>query len=189
MRQNLLNRDERSEDGRVIVDVTTTQIEDLYNDFDKNTPFARRDLDPELGEYLIDCVRELRRAPFLIRFSLARPPDAQGWSRVCKSVAGYFLYLVEKEREKVLHLFRRSAILSGIGISILFLSVTVNQGLDSDSPVVVKVIAEGLTVAAWVSLWEAFAVFLVEWPPHRKHIRLLERIATAELRLRAQAVG
>ena len=43
-------------------------------------------------------------------------------------------------------------------------------------------IAEGLTIVAWVSLWEALAMFLVNWAPHRRLIRMYERIAKADVR-------
>jgi hypothetical protein len=37
-------------------------------------------------------------------------------------------------------------------------------------------------IAAWVSLWEALAMFLVNWAPHRRLIRMYERIAKADVR-------
>jgi hypothetical protein len=45
-----------------------------------------------------------------------------------------------------------------------------------------SVIAEGLTIATWVSLWETLAMFLVNWAPHRRLIRMYERIAKADVR-------
>jgi hypothetical protein len=33
-----------------------------------------------------------------------------------------------------------------------------------------------------VSLWEALAMFLVNWAPHRRLIRMYERIAKADVR-------
>ena len=44
-----------------------------------------------------------------------------------------------------------------------------------------RLIAEGLTVAVWVSLWEALATFLIKWIPYRKKISLYKRIANAEV--------
>jgi hypothetical protein len=39
--------------------------------------------------------------------------------------------------------------------------------------------SEGLTVAAWVSLWEALANFLIHWPPHNKELKVYDRLASA----------
>ena len=44
------------------------------------------------------------------------------------------------------------------------------------------VIAEGLTIAVWVSLWEALAMFRVNWASDRRLIRMYERIARADVR-------
>ena len=74
---------------------------------------------------------------------------------------------------------RTSLLFLLMGIAILFLSVWVNQQLSDDVTVIKKVFAEGLTVAAWVSLWEALATFLVNWTPYSRQIRLFERISNA----------
>ena len=71
-----------------------------------------------------------------------------------------------------MRMLRRSAIPFGIGVSILFLSVSLNRYLGEDRSVIANVFAEGLTVAAWVSLWEALAIFLIEWLPYRRNLAL-----------------
>ncbi len=84
-------------------------------------------------------------------------------------------------------MFRRSAILFTIGLGILFVSVWVNRLLGVERSVTANVFAEGLTVAAWVSLWEAPAVFLIEWFPHRRNVLLYRRLAHAKLVFRSAA--
>ncbi len=48
MNQSILDRYSRTENGAIIIDVTTERVEDLYNDFDRNAPYVRKDLDDEL---------------------------------------------------------------------------------------------------------------------------------------------
>lgn len=181
MKPNRFARYDRADDGRIIIDVTTPRIEALYNNFDKSAPFVRRDLDPDLVEYLVDCARELGDESFLIRFTLEQAADEARLSRIRSSVDGYFRYLAESERRGIGRMFHRSAILFAIGIAILFVSVWLNQWLGAERSVVANVFGEGLTVAAWVSLWEALAIFLIEWFPHRRSIRIYQRLATAPL--------
>lgn len=181
MKRTVLNRYEIASDGRIIVDVAAIRIEDLYNDFDKHAPFIRRDLDQDLVDYLIACARELKQESFILRFSLDQPAGDEKQSRIRQSVKAYFLYLAELEQLQVLQMFRRSGILFCIGLTILFLSVSVNRTLGAERSVVANVFAEGLTVAAWVSLWESLAVFLIEWFPLRKNTMLYRLIAHAEL--------
>ena len=72
---------------------------------------------------------------------------------------------------------RTSLIFFFIGIVILFVSIWVNEQLAKDATVLSKVFATGLTVAAWVSLWEALATFIINWTPYSRKIKLYERIA------------
>ena len=188
MKRTVLTRYERTVGGSIIIDVAAAQVEDLYNDYDKSAPYIRRDLDQDLVDYLIDCAKEIRPVPFVVRFTLNQPPDNDKQSRICRSVNAYFQYLADAERQKIMQMFRRSAILFSIGIAILFLSVFVNQALGAERSVVANVFAEGLTIAAWVSLWESLAIFLLEWPLHRKSIHLYRRLAGAELIFRPEAV-
>ena len=187
MKRTVANRYEKDSDGRIIIDVSATRIEVLYNDFDKNAPFIRRDLDQDLVDYLIACARELKRESFILRLRLDQAPDDEKQSRIRQSVQAYFLYLAECEQQRVLQMFRRSGILFCIGLAILFLSVSVNRTLGPERSVVANVFAEGLTVAAWVSLWESLAVFLIEWFPLRKNTMLYRLFADAELTFVAKA--
>jgi len=177
----VLSRYEGDGAGRIILDVAARRVEDLYNDFDKSAPYIRRDLNQDLADYLIECAREVGNIPFTIRFTLDHPPDEASSSRIRRSLNTYFLYLAKTEIQNILQMFRRSAILFAIGLGILFAAVSLNRLLGPERSVTTNVFAEGLTIAAWVSLWESLAIFLVEWFPHRKNIFLYRRLAHAPL--------
>lgn len=177
MKKDVVNRYERDSAGIILIDVAAGKVEDLYSDFDKSAPFIRRDLDQDLVDYLIDCARELGQEPFTICFSLTRPPDEARLSRIRRSINNFFLYLAEVERLKIRQMIWRSLVLFSVGIAILSIAVWVNRRLGPDRTVVANVFAEGLTIAAWVSLWEALAIFLVEWFPSLKNIKLYQGLA------------
>lgn len=185
MKHSILTRYEQDEDGNVIIDVSSRQVEDLYNNFDRDAPYIRRDLDQDFADYLTECARELGVSPFIIRLTLLEPPDEHRCSRIRRSLYAYFNYLADTEIEKIFQMFRRSAILLGVGVGILFLSVWLNEALGPERSVTANVFAEGLTVAAWVSLWEALAIFLIEWFPHRKSVVLYRQLATTALVFRS----
>ena len=143
MRRDVISRYERNEQGNLILDVAAGRVEDLYNDFDKSAPYIRRDLDQDLADYLIECARELGRVPFTIRFTLTDLPDEPRYSRVRSSLNTYFLYLAETEIQKILQMFRRSAILFAIGLGILFAALSLNRLLGPERSVTTNVFAEG----------------------------------------------
>ena len=186
MKRRILSRYACTDAGEVIIDVAASRIQDLYEDFDKTAPFLKKDLDQDLADYLADCAREIGRTPFAIRITLGALPDDATVERVRSSIHNYFLYLQELERRKVGKMARTSLVLLLIGIGVLALAVSVNQGLVESSGVMAHVFAEGLTVAAWVSLWEALATFLIQWAPVRNKIRLFKRLAEADVACRSE---
>ena len=84
-------------------------------------------LDRDLAEYLIACAKELPQRPFVIRFSLTEAPDEAKRARIRSSVNSFFLYLAELERETIAQMMRKSGVLFGVGVAIMFLAVWVRQ--------------------------------------------------------------
>lgn len=182
MKKNIIERYERTESGKVIIDISAEKIEDLYDDFDRHSGFLKKDLDKDLVEYIIDSVMEIDQEKFVIQFSLEKEAKDESISRVRNSVNNFFIYFKELESRKMKEMSRSSLILFFIGLFIATISVLVNQSELIKISVVAAVIAEGLTVAAWVSLWEALATFLIKWMPYKKKVALFERISNAEVR-------
>jgi hypothetical protein len=189
MTQTVLNRYEATPNGDIVIDVAAAKVEDLYNDYDKCSPYIRRDLDRELVDYLIDCAKEIRPKRFVIRFTLAHFPDQTKQARVCRSIDSYFLYLGEVERHKGLQMLRKSAALLLIGLIILSLSISLHQALGDARTVMESVVAEGLTIAAWVALWEALAALVLEWLPQQRNLSLFKGLAGAKVVFRSEQAG
>lgn len=179
MKRNILERYPQTPEGHYIIDINAGKVSDLYNDFDKHMPYVRKDLDQDLAEYLSDSARDLSNEDFVIRLQFIEPPEDVMKERITTSIKSYFVYLKTIEINELSRLMRTSLIFFFIGMSLLFLSVWVNEQLAVESTVVSKVFAEGLTVAAWVSMWEALATFIVNWTPYTRKIKLYERIASA----------
>ena len=186
MKKRILNRYARTDGREVIIDVAAPRIQDLYEDFDKIAPFLKNDLAQDFVDYLADCAREIGGTPFMIRITLGSLPDDGTLARIRTSIHNYFLYLRDLERRKVRKMARTSLVLLLIGVGILALAISVNQQIGETSGVMAHVFAEGLTVAAWVSLWEALATFLIQWTPVRNEIKLFKRMAEADVTCRSE---
>lgn len=142
-------------------------------------PYVRKELDQDLVEYITDSARDLNKEDFVIQFQLHEPPEEEMKARITTSIYSYFLCLKSIELTELSRVMRTSMIFFLIGMILLFLSVWANEQLTSETMVVTKVFAEGLTVAAWVSLWEALATFIINWTPYTRKIKLYERIANS----------
>ena len=181
MKQVILERYAETYDHKLVIAITTDKAEDLYNDFDKHTPYQRKDLDQDFADYLIDSASDLRNHEFIIQFHFASLASYELQSRIRTSIHSYFQYLIGLEKRELSRMHRTSFILFSIGFLILFISAWVNQKVIAYESVIIHVLAEGLVVAAWVSLWNAIANFLINWPPHKRQIKLYERICKADI--------
>jgi len=184
MKKSIISRYERTEQGEVIIDAAVRTVEDLYNNFDRTAPYLKKDLDQEFVDYVTDCVREVGAEAFVIRISLSAMPEEPVMDRVRKSIRTYFLYLQEIDRRALRNLFRRSAVLFAIGVALLVPAIVATRRASMSQGVLTEVFAQGLTVAAWVSLWEAIANLFIEWYPHRHDIKQYGRVTDARVMFR-----
>lgn len=187
MKQSVLNRYERDSSGRILIDVSADAVEDLFSHWDRTAPYIRRDLDEELTDYLIDSAVELENQPFGIRFSFHKPVDGEALERVTRSINVYFQYRAEKEGQQINKMLRKSLIFLLIGLLIMATAVWVGGRIGREPSVLANVLEQGLIVAAWVSMWESVATYLIEWLPQRKQRRLFRQLSEAPLSFRQLA--
>ena len=93
----------------------------------------------------------------------------------------FFQYLISREQQIMRRMMFRSGVFLLLGLVILLVTVLMNRSPASYRSVIMNLLAEGANIAAWVSLWEALATFLVEWFPYRGQIRLFRKLADAHL--------
>ena len=191
MPKRIVDRYEHTVDGLVIVDVAARRVEDLYEDFDKTAPYHKKDLDEDLVYYLTECVTEIGRVDFVIRFMFERFPSEEFMLRVRTSVYKYFMYQRELEFAATKKMLKTSVIILIFGVVILGISLWVNLlfTLENGTSFLNRVLAEGLTIVAWVSVWEALATLLVNWPPHLSQIKLFMKIAEAPIQFQKPSVS
>lgn len=181
MKKKILERYSRTPDNKLRIDIAAGKVADLYNDFDKHAPYRKKELDPDLVDYIVDSVSEIGREEFVIHFRFQEAADRELTKRVEKSVQNYFLYLKDLELRELAKMTSTSLLLFAIGVVILSLSVWTSQKIEGQGGVIAHVFAEGLNVAAWVSLWNAIATYLINWMPHRRQRKLYERVAGAAI--------
>jgi hypothetical protein len=186
-KKTIISRYELTEKNEVIIDASVRVVEDLYNNFDRTADYLKKDLDQEFVDYVTDCVREIGKRAFVIRISLSRIPDNTIMDRVRRSVRTFFMYLQETEKRQLRAMLRRSLVLFAIGLALLVLAIAATRRFSSSEGVLAEVFAQGLTVAAWVSLWEAIANLFIEWYPRRQDIKRYGRVTNAAVMFRQLA--
>jgi hypothetical protein len=181
MEHEALSRYARDAAGRIVVAVATARVEDMFQDFDRAAPYPKKDLDDDFAEYVVDCVREVGRRPFVIRIQLPELPDEAVQRRVRGSIRSYFLYLTAARERERRALLRRSGLLFVAGLAALTLSLVAHRYAAMAEPLWPRVLSEGLTVAAWVALWNTIAVLLTDVPSNIGDGRRYRRISAADV--------
>ena len=181
MKQTIIDRYEITEDRKVVIDVSIKSVEHLYHNFDKTAPYYRKELDVAFVDYLTECVQEIGKYPFVIRISIGKMPNKTLTDRVQRSINSYYIYLKEIEIRAMKRTLRRFTILFVTGLVLLILAILATRRLALHGGVVAEVFAQGLTIAAWVSLWEAIVNIFIEWRPHRENIRLYNKIIDSQV--------
>jgi len=181
MKEDIFSRYESHSGRRLAIDVSVGRIEELFEDFDSAASYVKKDLDQDFVDYLIECVREIGRYDFVIRINLPVPVQERHRKRVRKSIKSYFRYLELLERRKLRKMLWRSFLLFCLGMFLLTISMTFRGSTDHFSGMMQDLLVEGLTIAAWVSLWAAFASLIFELARIISDIRIYRRIAGREV--------
>jgi len=181
VKEDIFSRYESHPGRRLAIDVSVGKIEELFEDFDSAASYVKKDLDQDFVEYLIECVREIGSYDFVIRINLPVIVQEKHRKRVRKSIKSYFRYLELLERRKLRKMLWRSFLLFCLGMFLLTISMTFRGGMEHFGVIMQELLVEGLTVAAWVSLWAAFASLIFELASIIADIRIYRRIAGREV--------
>ena len=179
MKRSIIDRYEMNDSRQVVVDVSVRSVEDLLDRFDRSAPYLKKDLDPQFVDYLIGCAQEFGRHDFIIRINLATPATIENKQRVQQSIRNYLYYLKQMTVRELKAIVRRSLALFGLGLGLMTLAIIAGQQFAHDGSVPGQILTEGLTVAAWVSLWQALANLLIEWHPLRRELVVYRKIMAA----------
>ncbi len=181
MKDSFLHRYELTTDNKIIIDVSVGRIKELYEDYDSAASYIKKDLDQDFVEYLIDCVREIRRHDFIIRINIPYSVESTKKKRLTKSIHHYFAYLEQVEKGEIRKLLRRSFSYFCLGIAFLLPSMVLPFESEENFRVGRLIFQEGLIIGAWVSIWQGFANLLFELSPHLHNIKIYQRIYRREV--------
>jgi len=168
------------EKNKFVINVSTNNIEDLYNVFDNTASYIKRDLNREFVDYLIDCVDDLGKYDFIIKIHIEKDkPNKLNENKILQSRTNYFNYLIHIEKRDIERLFSSSIVY--LGIAVVFIVISLLTHTDKISSLFQKVVLEGITIAAWLSTWKVLGDMIYNWIPHYKNIKMYERIIKSEL--------
>lgn len=181
----LHDRYDFTDDDKAIIDITLENINELFNSFDKKSSFYKRELDQDFEDYLIASVKELEGHSFVIKLELEKKPDKVSDEMIRKAIKNHFRFLYWKERKKVYKAIMKFMGLMVLGIALMAFYYEHNSFIKDINtiPIYSKIIIEGINIAGWVALWEAFACLIFDFIPISRNRKIFESISKAGIQI------
>jgi ABC-type spermidine/putrescine transport system permease subunit I len=168
--------------------VRARTIGQLFNTFDPS-PFREKDLDSGVEQFLVGWVRELPPGtPFRIVVHLpaeeaARPEAAE----IAEAFAHYFRDRAQANARELRELLRIGwrSLLIGVVVLVVCLIASQVAAKTIANATVGRVVEESLIIVGWVANWRPIEIYLYDWWPIMRRVRLYRRIAAAHVRVKA----
>ena len=166
--------------GAFLVEVALDRYEDVFNEWDP-APYKRRDLDPDLLTYLTECSLDI---PLRYELSLSftvplEISDAEKEDRVGAGIRNYFAFEARQIRRRLGQIYRTTA--AYMICAVLLLIATTYANRPEAQGMLRQILAEGVTIGAWVFAWESLSRFLVHHRQVKRDLRRLQRFERARL--------
>jgi len=171
-----------SSDG-FIIDVSLDKYSDVFNEWDP-APFKRRDLDPDLVDYLESCSAEIPlKYSLLLAFHL--PSRARDPKKERIIISGFQTYM-DFRTDLMLKSIRQSRkqVLAYIAVGVLLLSVAIIMEKIFTGRVLFSLVEQGLFIGSWVFLWEAISKIVFKNKLLVSSLREYKRFRSSEILFR-----
>ncbi|MDP1682023.1 MAG: hypothetical protein Q8L39_09655 [Burkholderiales bacterium] len=162
------------------------EIAQLFNSMDP-TPFLNKDLDPEAETFIETWASGFAPgSDFHITIHVEQwPLDGDPSEMLTGAIHNHFSYKAVRKRSALKHFLRQGRMSMVIGIVFVTLCLLAADGIGKlDIQTVHHTIArESLTIVGWVAMWRPIQVFLYDWWPLQRQIRLYKALGNAHVRV------
>lgn len=144
--------------GNYVIQVALDKYTDVFNDWD-NSPFKKRDMDPDLAEFLENCFDEIPQENGVdICFYLPKEiKDPKREEVLISGIKTYYSFYVHEAMKSAKEKYR--SMIEYIFASIFLLAVSVFLNSNFGNNIMMGIVQQGFNVGGWVFLWEAFSMF------------------------------
>lgn len=175
------------------IELRLNDLTQLFNSMDPS-PFLDKDLDADAEEFIVGWARELPRdKPLEIVVHLAHPPKTGESNDECsrdvqESVRHFFALRADHQRREFSELMRIGRTSMLIGLVFVVACVALSNLIRGEGAMR-ETLRESLIIVGWVALWRPLEIFLYDWWPIRRHMRLFRRLSGAKLTVNAPSSG
>ena len=170
------------------IQVRIHDLRQLFNSIDPS-PFRERDLDPDCEEFIVSWAREMapdRDLRVEIRIDREQPAPELA-ADVPSAVRSHFAREASLEDLRRRRIMREGRPSLAIGLVVLvFCEIAAALVPVATLGTAGEILRDSLIIAGWVVMWHPLEILLYGVWPVVSERRLLERLATADVRLTAR---
>jgi hypothetical protein len=181
-----LARRYRREGDAYLVEVHLRELRALFNSLDP-APFLDKDLDDEAEQYIVGAVEEFPLGtPLKLVFHVpGTAPGDPDQPLLADAIHGYFDYRAANAGRRLDLLLRQGRLSLLIGVGFLFACLGARSVVvGALSGALRDILAEGLLISGWVAMWRPLQIYLYDWWPLVRHLRILRKIRDLPVQLR-----
>jgi hypothetical protein len=175
------------------LEISLNNVKQLFNSLDPS-PFYERDLDANAENFLVSWAQELPHdGPLQLTLHLREwPAEPQPEIWIAQAISRHFAERARFARLELKGLLRQGRASLVIGLSVMLSFLLLAQWLGHAlSGVLGGLLRESFTIAGWVAMWRPMQIYLYDWWPLRRRIKLFLRMSRMPIVLRraAEAAG
>lgn len=173
--------------GRHVIEVDVRDVSQLFNSLDPS-PFPEKDLDDDAEEFIVGWAREFpRHAELGLVVHLAGPVGAEAQAVVEHGIHSFFAYRAEVIRREFLQLMRRGRASLLIGLAFVAGCILIRELLVTIGPWAwPQIVAESVLILGWVAMWRPLEIFLYDWWPLARLLRIYRKLSTMPIEVRSR---
>ncbi|WP_422479011.1 hypothetical protein [Pleomorphochaeta sp. DL1XJH-081] len=172
------------ENHRVVIDIALDRYLDYFHEWD-NSVFRKRDLHPELAEFLDLCSEEIplrKKLELSFWIKNRKEEDIEKENVLMASYRNYYESQLHMVGRNLNRHFKFALVLFLIAIGFIALYFVVSKF--EEGHLLSKIMVEGVLIGAWVFTWESFHMLFFETLEPMKRRRELKRFLDAKIGFR-----
>jgi len=152
-------------------------LNQLFNSMDPS-PFVERDLDDDAEEFIVSWAQEFpANGPVRLRIYLDQWPAEDPKELIKTAVHNHFSHRVQIGRWEFERLLKQGRTSLFIGLIFLAVCLLFSKLLGGEAGTWAAVLRESLTIAGWVAMWRPMQIYLYDWWPLLRRIRIYAKLS------------
>lgn len=161
------------------------KVEQLFDAMDPS-PFLNKDLNPEAERFIESWATGFSpSSTFHITVHIEQwPQEGDPGVVLSGAMRNHFAYKAERTRSDLGHFLWQGRISLVIGIVFVTLCLLAADAIGKlGTHGSIGIARESLTIVGWVAMWRPMQIFLYDWWPLQRQIRMYEKLGDAKVRV------